>query len=82
MINSYMIEWGDTSAMLWDISKLINIIGDYKSVQVGAIIVLLVNACVSVNTNFGLDERVAARTAISINRIARWPVIIGVAVVY
>ena len=62
--------------------KLTNIIGDYKSVQVGAIIVVLVGARISINTDLGLDERVAARTVIPYGGIARWPVIIGVAVVY
>ena len=46
------------------------------------IIVVFVGARVSVNSDFGLDERVAARSAISYGRIARWPVIIRVAVVY
>ena len=56
--------------------------GDNKSLQVGAIIVVIVGARVSVNTSLNLDERVAARTVMFYGWGARWPVIIGVAVVY
>ena len=76
-----MIELADTDAMQWDNQILIYTINDSKSVYVSAIIVVLDGVCVFVNTGFGLDERVSARTAISYGWSARWPVIIGVAVV-
>ena len=75
-----MIKPGNTNAMQWNIYKLLNIIIDNKSAQVSAVVVF-VGARGSVYTGFACDSRIAARTAISYNRIARWPVIIGVAVV-
>ena len=83
MSNLYMmIKRYNTIAMLLNIDKLINIIGGNKSGKISVVIIILVGARVFVYTGLCLNERIAVRTAIPHSRIARWPVIIRVAVVY